>query len=301
VQMFDCDCVFVFLILFVVQGVTRVCNKDETLEAFHKVMSSLNVEEDTIWAQGTELVLEEYYDGEEFDIDILLSSGDIVYAKVSDNWSCMEPWFQELGANCPSLYPQKRQDELIKLSVDTTLALGFRSGCFHVECKYTSRGPRMIEVNARMGGVSVRDLNLIAWGVDLVEEHAMAALGIPIRPFIAQKPLKFCAETCINCPYSGTMTEDGWLDFAKDDPEVVKIYYYKKKGDKVTGPEESVPDWLAEIVVVSTVSQEHAIDVVRRIVEKKAQIPIQPKESSTKRLVYFPSDKFPFQKVEEIS
>jgi carnosine synthase len=35
-------------------------------------------------------------------------------------------------------------------------ALGFTMGVFHVECKYTSRGARLIEVNARMGGGPVR-------------------------------------------------------------------------------------------------------------------------------------------------
>ena len=48
---------------------------------------------------------------------------------------------------------------------------------FHVECKYTSRGPRLIEVNCRMGGGPVRDINLMVWGVDLVEEHLMATAG----------------------------------------------------------------------------------------------------------------------------
>jgi hypothetical protein len=34
--------------------------------------------------------------------------------------------------------------------------LGFKLGVFHVELKATSRGPRLIEVNARMGGGGVR-------------------------------------------------------------------------------------------------------------------------------------------------
>lgn len=232
--------------------------------------------------------------GEEFDIDILLSDGKCVYAKVSDNWECMAPWFQELGTNCPSLYPQTRQDELVKLSVDTCRAFGFRSGCFHVECKYTHRGPRMIEVNARMGGVSVRDANLIAWGVDMVEEHAMAALRIPIAPVVPEKPLKFMAETCINCPFSGTMLNDTWLDHGKKHPDVLKIEYLAKAGAKVTGADENVPDWLAEIIVVSEVSQEHAINVVRKIVEQAGDPPIEPKEGAKSRPLYFPSDKFPF-------
>ena len=40
--------------------------------------------------------------------------------------------------------------------VSCTQALGFHMGVFHVEAKYTSRGPRLIEVNARMGGGPVR-------------------------------------------------------------------------------------------------------------------------------------------------
>jgi len=33
----------------------------------------------------------------------------------------------------------------MKIAADTTLALGFLWGVFHVEVKYTSRGPRLIE------------------------------------------------------------------------------------------------------------------------------------------------------------
>jgi biotin carboxylase len=39
-------------------------------------------------------------------------------------------------------------------------------GVFHVELKYTSRGPRLIEVNCRMGGGPVRITNLlVSWRV----------------------------------------------------------------------------------------------------------------------------------------
>ncbi len=46
---------------------------------------------------------------------------------------------------------------LVRLSVCVTLqCLGLLLGVFHVELKYTSRGPRLIEVNCRMGGGPVR-------------------------------------------------------------------------------------------------------------------------------------------------
>ena len=51
-----------------------------------------------------------------------------------------------------------------------------------MELKYTARGPRLIEVNCRMGGGPVRLTNLLVWGVDLVEEHLLTTAGIPSRP-----------------------------------------------------------------------------------------------------------------------
>eukprot|EP00171_Calliarthron_tuberculosum_P017792 IDg17792t1 len=238
---------------------------------------------DSLWYQGTEMVIEEYYDGDEFDIDVLLWNGEAVYSKVSDNWACWEPWFQETGTNCPSLYPLEKQKELIKLSVDATLALGFRAGCFHVECKYSSRGPRLIEVNARMGGVSVRDINKHAWGVDLVEEHAMCALRIPIRPLIPEKPLEYMAECAVNAPYSGTVNAEKWLDFVLEDKRVHKINYFKQKGDRVHGPEDGMPDWIVEIIVVSKTSQQEACDILCEIVTEKAMVPITPKRPGSEK------------------
>ncbi len=88
-------------------------------------------------------------------------------------------------------------------------------GVFHVELKYTSRGPRLIEVNCRMGGGPVRNTNLLVWGVDLVEEHLLTCAGIPSRPPIAAKPLMYIAEYSINAQKTGKMQH---IDFLKVKP-----------------------------------------------------------------------------------
>lgn len=84
-------------------------------------------------------------------------------------------------------------------------------GVFHVELKYTSRGPRLIEVNCRMGGGPVRNTNLLVWGVDLVEEHLLTCAGIPSRPPIAAKPLMYIAEYSINAQKTGRMQHTDFL------------------------------------------------------------------------------------------
>merc|ERR1712151_1096809 len=90
-----------------------------------------------------------------------------------------------------------------ELGVASVKALGFSSGVFHVECKYTSTGPQLIEVNARMGGGPVREHNLRVWGVDLVEEAIFIALGIPARPFAPEAPIEAVANYFVPAARSG--------------------------------------------------------------------------------------------------
>ncbi|CAN8068264.1 unnamed protein product [Agarophyton chilense] len=274
-------------------GVTRIDNMKHAISAYKKLMPTFNVNQDSIWAQGTEMLIEEYYDGDEFDVDVLLWEEKVVYAKVSDNWACLEPWFKETGTNCPSCYDAEKQQEIIKLATDCTLALGFRNGCFHVECRYTSRGARLIEVNARMGGVAVHDANLMAWGVDLVEEHCMTALGIIIKPVIPREPQKFMAECAINAPYSGTMCEDLWLQFAQDHSLVWKIDYLKKKGEEVVGPEDGLPDMIAEIIMVSLGGVDECLEEMKNIL-KNVHVPIRAAVKSKQLPLFLPFGAHPF-------
>ena len=43
-------------------------------------------------------MLEQYLDGPEVDVDVVLNSeGDVVYGNVTDNWPTIEPYFNETG------------------------------------------------------------------------------------------------------------------------------------------------------------------------------------------------------------
>ena len=82
----------------------------------------------------------------------------------------------------------------MELTVQAVQNMGFQLGVFHVECKYTSRGARLIEVNCRMGGGLNHAANQLVWGVDLVEQHLRAFVGASINPTIAKKPIKEVAH-----------------------------------------------------------------------------------------------------------
>lgn len=63
------------------------------------------------------VMMEEYLDGPEVDVDIALSEGSAVYGCITDNWPTVEPYFNETGSNCPSILPRSQQIDLMDLGI----------------------------------------------------------------------------------------------------------------------------------------------------------------------------------------
>ena len=128
-------------------------------------------------------------------------------------------------------------------------ALEFTDGAFHVEVKYTSNGPRLIEVNARIGGGPIYELHRDVWDVDLVQQYLLTRLGVPIRPRKSVQPLNHLLVSYPYAPFSGVVTQTDFLTPIANDPRVLRSKVKVKAGQKVIGPDIGVPDWLAEIRV----------------------------------------------------
>lgn len=133
-------------------------------------------------AGGTDLLVEEYIDGKEVDIDLLVQNGEIRCCCVSDNMPTKEPYFVETDRVSPSILPNQELATLEEMVRNVVTTLDVRNACVHFEAKMSSRGPMPLEVNLRMGGdeiySSVRDI----WNIDLIEGSVRIALGAPIEP-----------------------------------------------------------------------------------------------------------------------
>ncbi|MBI5203098.1 MAG: ATP-grasp domain-containing protein [Elusimicrobia bacterium] len=167
------------------QGVFKVTTPGEAFAAYDKVMADIDPANDAIFKQGREILLDEYLDGREGDSDVVWQNGKMAYFSLTDNWPTREPYFLATGSSMPSrLLNAKEQAEVRKLVEDTLKAIDASDGVFHVEFKYTSMGARIIEVNARPGGVYVVPWNEIVNGVDLAEMLFATAAGVPAVPYV---------------------------------------------------------------------------------------------------------------------
>lgn len=207
------------------------------------------------------LLMEQYLDGTEVDVDIVMSDGKWQYAAVADNGPTKEPYFNETWGVCPSLLDKEKQSALKDMGVKCVESLGFTSGVFHVELKYTSTGPQLIEVNARMGGGPIRECNRRVWGVDLVEEAIYCATGIPSRPALPPKPLTCIGYSMVNAPSSGTVRSVEYFEDLKEKDGVVSSAPCVEIGDTVVGPKEGLPTWVC-VLVVTRSTPKAALDYV---------------------------------------
>ncbi len=108
-------------------------------------------------------------------VESVVCAGKISHVAVTGRFPLAEP-FRESGFVIPSdLGPTDTKDVLDAAS-EAIAALGVTIGFLHTEIKLTADGPRIIEVNGRLGG-SVPAMMTHATGVDVMELSKRVALG----------------------------------------------------------------------------------------------------------------------------
>mmetsp|Transcript_18702 Transcript_18702/g.62718 ORF Transcript_18702/g.62718 Transcript_18702/m.62718 type:complete len:586 (+) Transcript_18702:40-1797(+) len=225
-------------------------------------------------------MLESYLDGPEVDVDVVMSGGEPQYVVVVDNGPTVEPYFNETWGLCPSQLNDEMQEELRTMAVESVKSCGFLAGVFHVELKYTSKGPRLIEINARMGGGQVRETHLRVFGVDLVDETLFTCVGIPCKPHKADPPKCCLAYNYVNAQKSGRVAHLKALEEVAKLPDVVYAKPLVQPGDEIVGPEEGMPTWVADIMV-SKPTRAEALDFVLKL-SQSLEIPIESKPNRKK-------------------
>jgi biotin carboxylase len=113
-------------------------------------------------------------------VESVTSHGDIRHVEVTGKFPLAPP-LRETGYVVPSTLSEARREQVLTLTTAALTALGVWHGITHTEVKLTPSGPRIIEVNGRLGGY-VADLVRRSRGFDLVRAALTVALGRPYSP-----------------------------------------------------------------------------------------------------------------------
>lgn len=166
-------------------GVKLVHDMGEAKEHLSSLQEKLTCEEDHPGiglGYGNSMLMMKYLEGTEHDIDVVLYNRKLVAAFVSDNGPTKKGFFTETAACMPSCLPKDKVGQIVTAAYQCCVEIGLVSGAFNVEMKMTPAGPKLIEINARMGGFYLRDWIKEIYGVDLLRCVFMTACGI--KPLI---------------------------------------------------------------------------------------------------------------------
>ncbi|MBQ0862570.1 ATP-grasp domain-containing protein [Streptomyces smyrnaeus] len=131
-----------------------------------------------------DVLVEEYLDGPEISVDAAWFRGRMEPAFVARKECGFPPYFEETGHLVDGSDPLQGDPAVLEVVARAHRAVGFATGWTHTELRLTAHGPKIVEINARIGGDRIPDIGRLALGTDAALTAARVACGAEpdIRP-----------------------------------------------------------------------------------------------------------------------
>ncbi|WP_225728333.1 MULTISPECIES: acetyl-CoA carboxylase biotin carboxylase subunit family protein [unclassified Nocardia] len=157
------------------EGVVRVDHADRIADAFGFAAAAYGNFGATAGHGG--VLVEEYLDGPEITVDAVVWRGEVVPAFISHKRQDLAPTFEETGHLVVAEDPLLADPDILRIVQQAHTAAGFEHGVTHTEVRLTESGPKLIELNARLGGDLITYVGLLATGIDLALAAGQLAVG----------------------------------------------------------------------------------------------------------------------------
>jgi biotin carboxylase len=164
-------------------GVLRADTAEQVTEAF---TAAAGASWPGVPRYEADVLVEELLTGPEISVDAVVDHGVCHPLVIARKQTGFEPFFEETGHTVDADDPLFDDAALLDQLDRVHQGIGFTHGATHTEFKLTPRGPRLVEINARLGGDFIPRLGILA-GTDPVVAAAQVAVG---RPPAARRPLR---------------------------------------------------------------------------------------------------------------
>ncbi|MFI7356133.1 ATP-grasp domain-containing protein [Streptomyces avidinii] len=217
--------------------------------------------------ENNEVLVEEYLDGPEISVECITQNGSTTAVAVTRKQLGFAPYFEETGHTVDAADPLL--DQVAPIAAAAIRALGIDHGVQHVEMRLTATGPRIIEVNGRIGGDLIGHLVRLATGIDL--PRAAADLACGTTPDLEPDRIRAAGITLLHPEASGILTHRGAAEqFVDNAPWLERLQWLRGPGDEIVLPPDGDVDLARAGLVV--VTGYDATKVEQRLAEAAAHI-----------------------------
>jgi biotin carboxylase len=162
-------------------------------------------------------------------VETVVSAGVVSHLALTGRFPMAEN-FRETGFFIPAALDDGDRRAVLDMATSAIEALGVTTGCLHTEVKFSPDGPRVIEVNGRVGG-GVPEMLDRAAGLALLELTLRLALGESVRiegPVVTERVgYRFFLQPP---PVSATVVAITGIDTVSDYPGVDTISVHQGPG-----------------------------------------------------------------------
>ncbi len=237
------------------RGVMKIIDKSEIKEGFSRAKSS---------SPSGEVIIEEYMEGAELSIDMLIYEDNIYVTGVADRVIEHPPYFIETGHIMPSNLPSKDTNDAIEVMKKGIRALNLCTGAAKGDIKITKNGAMVGEIAARLsGGFMSAYTYPLSTGVNLIRNAIDIALGDPPSD-LKPKWNKVAVEKAF-LPGSGIVDSIIGIDEALRIDGVKKIYIKTHVGDVLMPPTNNLEK--AGNVITVADSRDKAIEIANKAID----------------------------------
>ena len=178
-----------------------------------------------------DILLEEYLDGNEISVEVVVLRGEPHVLQVTDKITTGAPHFCEIGHSQPALLSEALRQEVEAVAKGACRAVGLQNSPAHIEMKLTKNGPKMVEMGARMAGdtISTYLIDTSLQGADMAESAIRIALGEDFELSAYRNSGVWSAVRMIGSR-KGTLTAMSGVETARAVPGVVNVTLMGKVG-----------------------------------------------------------------------
>ncbi|TSC34431.1 ATP-grasp domain-containing protein [Corallococcus sp. Z5C101001] len=122
--------------------------------------------EDGVPSFDAGVLIEEYMDGPEISVDAAFADGEMQPLYLARKVTGFYPHFEETGHVVDAADPLLEDPALRQVLAGAHQAVGLQTGITHTELRLTRSGPKIVEINARLGGDMIPYVGWLASGID---------------------------------------------------------------------------------------------------------------------------------------
>jgi len=183
---------------------------------------------------GTPILAEEYLDGPQYLIEVLVKNGEIYPIGVIEQELAEEEAFIVVGYKYPAGLEDLPYRKLLETVEAIIKQLGLKEGSCHLEMRYVHGEWKLIEINPRMSGGAMNIIIQSGTGINLIREIINLHADQPLQLIKTQKSHVYARYLTIDA-YGKLLAVIG-EDTAREIDGVVYVYVKPLEGRILTSP-----------------------------------------------------------------